>query len=94
MADAGDFEILAPPTLSLFCFRFRPPRVTDPAELDRLNQTLLERLNASGALYLTHTRIRDAYAIRFCIGQAGTAQRHVDAAWRRIRDTARALPGR
>ena len=84
--------VSAPPTLSLFCFRYRPPAVTDPAELDHLNQALLERLNASGALYLTHTRIRDAYAIRFCIGQTGTAQRHVDAAWRRIRDTARVLP--
>ena len=84
--------VSAPPTLSLFCFRYRPPAVTDPAELDHLNQALLERLNASGALYLTHTRVRDAYAIRFCIGQTGTAQRHVDAAWRHIRDTARVLP--
>jgi aromatic-L-amino-acid decarboxylase len=92
IADEDDFQILATPTLSLFCFRYRPPAVTDPAELDRLNQTLLERLNASGALYLTHTRVGDVYAIRFCIGQTGTAQRHVDAAWRRIRDTARS-PG-
>ena len=92
MADEDDFEILAPPTLSLFCFRYHPPAVTDPGELDRLNQALLERLNAGGSLYLTHTRVGDVYAIRFCIGQTGTAQRHVDAAWRRIRDTARS-PG-
>jgi aromatic-L-amino-acid decarboxylase len=92
MADEDDFEILAPPTLSLFCFRYHPPAVTEPAELDRLNENLLERLNAGGSLYLTHTRVGDVYAIRFCIGQTGTAQRHVDAAWRRIRDTARS-PG-
>ena len=40
----------------------------------------------------THTRIAGTYAIRFCVGQTGTAQRHVDAAWRQIRGTARSLP--
>ena len=90
VAAAEDFEVLAPPTLSLFCFRYRPPG--DPAGLDALNQRLLERLNASGALYLTHTRIGGAFAIRFCVGQTATEPRHVAAAWRRIQDTARALP--
>ncbi len=91
VGQAEDFEILAPPILSLFCFRYRPRGSDEGATLDALNQRLLERLNASGALYLTHTRIRGAYAIRFCVGQTTTEPRHVAAAWRRIQDTARAL---
>ena len=90
--EADGFELLVPPTLALLCFRFHPADVHEPAVLDRLNQQLLDRLNDSGALYLTHTRLNGAYAIRFCIGQTHTQQRHVDTAWQRIRETAAALP--
>ena len=90
--EADGFELLVPPTLALLCFRFHPADVHEPAVLDRLNQQLLDRLNDSGALYLTHTRLNGAYAIRFCIGQTHTQQCHVDTAWQRIRETAAALP--
>ncbi len=92
MARSDDFEVLASPTLSLFCFRYRPRGVDDPEALDALNRQLLERLNASGALFLTHARLRGAYAIRFCVGQTATERRHVTAAWQLIQTTARALP--
>ena len=89
----ADFELLAPARLALFCFRYRPRGGIDDTEvLDALNETLLARLNESGALYLTHTRIGGAYALRFCVGQTNTRQRHVTAAWRLIQETARALP--
>ena len=87
----ADFELLAPARLALFCFRYRPRGMDDAEALDALNETLLARLNESGALYLTHTRIGGVYALRFCVGQTNTQQRHVAAAWRRIQDTARAL---
>ncbi len=90
VAAAADFEVLAPVKLALVCFRYRPDGVEEGA-LDGLNQRLLERLNASGALYLTHTRIRGAYAIRLVVGQTTTRREHVTAAWRRIQETARAL---
>ncbi len=93
IAQNEDFEILAPATLSLFCFRYRPRGIDEPAQIDALNQLLLDRLNDSGALFLTHTRIRGALAIRFCVGQAATERRHVIAAWRRIQQTARNLSG-
>ncbi len=86
---ADDFELLAPRRLALLNFRYRPAGVTDPAELDRLNERLLERLNDSGELYLTQNRVRGAYAIRFSIGQTATRRRHVEAAWKKIQDTAR-----
>jgi aromatic-L-amino-acid decarboxylase len=73
------------------CFRYRPPGVDDEAALDGLNQRLLETLNDSGAMYLTQTRVRGAYAIRLVVGQTTTRREHVMAAWRRIQETARAL---
>ena len=51
----------------------------------------MDRLNASGALYLTHTRLQDRLTLRLCVGQTYTERRHVEQAWRRIRQTAAAL---
>ena len=58
---------------------------------DALNETLLERLNDSGALYVTHTRIRCDYAIRLAVGQTSTTRRDIMEAWALIQETARAL---
>jgi len=90
IAAEPDFELVVAPVLSLLCFRYRPAGA-DPAALDALNETLLARLDASGALYLTHARVAGSYVIRFCVGQGRTERRHVVAAWRRIAATARAL---
>ena len=87
---APDFELLAPRSLALLNFRYRPA-VVPPEGLDALNARLLERLNDSGALYLTQNRVAGTFAIRFSIGQTGTERRHVEAAWGAIQDTARSL---
>jgi len=94
VAAAEDFELLAPCNIALFNFRYHPAGIDDPALLDRLNETLLHRLNDSGQLYLTQNKVGDAYAIRFAVGQTGTEQRHVEAAWAAIQATARALDPR
>ena len=78
-ADAR-FELSAPVPLSLVCFRHRAG--------DEVNQRLMDSLNASGALYLTHTRLDEKLTLRMAIGSTGTEQRHVEAAWRAIRDAA------
>lgn len=75
-----DFELLAPAPLNLICFRHRSG--------DAFNETLLQRLNASGRLYLTHTRLNDQFALRFCVGQTYTEAEHVERAWALIRTTA------
>jgi aromatic-L-amino-acid decarboxylase len=87
---APDFELLAPRSLALLNFRYRPAGLTAEA-LDTLNARLLEALNDSGELYLTQNRVRGAFSIRFSIGQTATELRHVEAAWRKIQDTGRAL---
>jgi aromatic-L-amino-acid decarboxylase len=77
------FELAAPAPLNLVCFRHRAG--------DAVNQQLLDRLNASGRLYLTHTTLGGRHTLRICIGQTHTEARHVEAAWRMIQKTADAV---
>ena len=44
----------------------------------------MERLNRSGALYFTHTKLNDRFTLRLCVGQTNTQRRHVEGAWKRI----------
>ncbi len=74
------FELVAPVPLNLVCFRYRGS--------DEDNQGILDRLNASGDLYLTHTRLNDQLVLRICIGQTHTEHRHVARAWERIQEEA------
>jgi aromatic-L-amino-acid decarboxylase len=78
-----DFELAAPAPLNLVCFRH--------VAGEEFNAALVDQLNRSGRLYLTHTRLDDRYTIRFSVGQTRTTQRHVDAAWEEIQRTAREL---
>lgn len=74
------FELAAPTPLNLVCFRHRGD--------DASNQLLMDRLNRSGDLYLTHTRLNDRFTLRFCVGQTHTTLRHVENAWKRIQEEA------
>jgi aromatic-L-amino-acid decarboxylase len=74
------FELAVPPPLNLICFRHLGG--------ESVNQQLLERLNRSGHLYLTHTRLNGIYTLRFCVGQTHTEARHVEAAWQQILEAA------
>jgi aromatic-L-amino-acid/L-tryptophan decarboxylase len=90
IAAAPDFELVTPPRLALLTFRYRPGALDEPA-LDRLNERLLHALNDDGRVYLTQTRVRGRYVIRFAIGQLYTTREHVQRAWQVITATARAL---
>ena len=75
-----DFELTAPVSVGLVCFRHRAG--------DAFNQVLMDRLNRSGALYLTHTRLDDRLVLRLAVGGPATRRRHVEAAWTQIAETA------
>ena len=83
--ESGEFELAAPVSVGLTCFRHRAG--------DAFNQALMDRLNASGALYLTHTRLDGRLVLRFAVGSPATRREHVEAAWARIVETARGLAG-
>jgi aromatic-L-amino-acid decarboxylase len=80
---SGDarFELAARAKLNLVCFRLR---ASDQKSADRANQLLMDRLNASGDLYLTHTKLEGKITLRLCVGQTNTQARHVERAWQRI----------
>ena len=92
IAAEPEFELVTPPTLALLTFRYRPRALDDETALDRLNERLLHALNDDGRLYLTQTRVRGRYVIRFAIGQLYTTREHVQHAWGVITETARGLP--
>ncbi len=68
-----DFELAAPAPLNLVCFRHR--------DGDDATEAIVERVNATGRAYVTHTRLDGRYVIRANIGQAHTEERHVRALW-------------
>jgi len=79
------FERPAPVTVNTVCFRFLPPDQDGAPlpveELDRINKQLLDELNAGGHIYLTQTKLRDRYTIRFVVGQSTTRREHVVDGW-------------
>jgi aromatic-L-amino-acid/L-tryptophan decarboxylase len=74
------FELAVWPPLNLVCFRLKSG--------DDANQRLMEALNRSGDLYLTHTRLGERLTPRLCVGQTNTTERHVKRAWKRIQEEA------
>ncbi len=83
LAQDARFEIVAPVHLNLVCFRLR--------DSNERNAALLEALNASGRIYLSHTVLDGRYVLRFCVGQPQTSTRHIDEAWALIAATAATL---
>jgi aromatic-L-amino-acid decarboxylase len=81
--ESTQFELGVSPPLNLVCFRHRAG--------DDFNRKLLDRLNRSGKLYLTHTSLNGRYTLRLCVGQTNTEARHVEQAWSEIVQTALAL---
>ena len=86
-----DFDVVDGPRLALLNFRYAPPEVTDEEALNALNRQLVERVNDSGRLYLTGSRIGEMQTIRFSIGQRTTTRQHVQEGWAIVMDIARAL---
>jgi aromatic-L-amino-acid decarboxylase len=70
-------ERMAPARFSVVCFRVHPPGVHSEDELERLNAGVLQRVNASGAAFLSHTKLNGRYCLRVAIGNLRTRREHV-----------------
>lgn len=86
----GGWELTAPVTLSLVCFR-RVPEGADESAIATLNAAIMERVNARGQVYLSHTRLDGRYTLRLAIGNIRTQREHVELAWRELRAAATSL---
>ena len=78
--ESDQFELAAPAPLNLVCFRH--------VGGDAMTENLLDAVNATGEIYLTHTTLAGRYTLRMAIGQAWTEERHVAAAWKLLQRTA------
>lgn len=79
LAARPDIELLAPQSLGVVVFRkvIRKGGAVVEDESEQATADILERANASGSLFLSHTRLRGKYAIRVAIGHASTEWRHL-----------------
>jgi glutamate/tyrosine decarboxylase-like PLP-dependent enzyme len=100
---ATDFELLAPPELSICCFRYVPSALqtrlragdgvdaTIDAELDQLNTNIMNVVQRGGRAYLSSATIRGKFALRACITNFRTTRADIDQTLEIIRDAAREL---
>jgi len=79
------WEVVAPRHFSLVCFRKEGS--------DEENEQLLERVNASGEVFLSHARLGDRYSLRLAVGNFRTTEDDVRLAWDVLRREADALYG-
>lgn len=80
---SDQFELVVEPLLNLICFRHQAG--------EAVNQAVMERLNRSGELYLTHTKLKEQFTLRLCVGQTQTGYAHVERAWQRIQEVAASI---
>lgn len=81
-----NFERMAPTPFSTVCFRAHPPHMNDEEALNRLNEHLLEAINGTHEVFLSHTRLQNRYVLRLAIGNLRTEEKHVHRAWEIIQE--------
>ncbi|CAN1123982.1 Tryptophan decarboxylase TDC2 [Linum perenne] len=81
------FEVPVPRTFALVCFRFVSSR-NGMSRVDEANRKLLEWVNGTGRIYMTHTVVGGEYLLRFAVGATLTEECHVVAAWKLIQEGA------
>jgi aromatic-L-amino-acid decarboxylase len=90
LREEAHIEIMAEPILSLCAFRWAPPGRSD-AELNALNQRLLEAINARRNVYLTGTSLGGRLALRICVLSFRTHLDRMEQCLTDIRDSIAAL---
>ncbi|MGE3707514.1 MAG: aspartate aminotransferase family protein [Vicinamibacterales bacterium] len=89
--DADDrFVRVAPAPFSVVCFRWEPRVLTLSADrIDALNAELLDRVNRTGEVFLSHTTLEGRFVLRLAVGHERTTIDHVARAWTLLREQAR-----
>ncbi len=95
-----DAEVLYDVPFGTVCFRVRPRRYRgregEPEvarAIDELNEAVMNRLNDSGAIFLSHTRIEGTFVLRLVVGNLRMERRHIERAWALLQATAREIDG-
>jgi aromatic-L-amino-acid decarboxylase len=83
---SAEFERLAPVPFSVVCFRARTKSSAD--NVDALNERVLDAVNSTGEIFISHTRLDGRYALRLAVGNLHTTEAHVAHAWALLRQHA------
>ena len=86
IAESDEFELIVPPHFGVVCFRAVPKKLNSEKQLNDFNEQLLKKINESGKLFLSHTRLDGKYVLRICISGLRTQESHVTKAWELIKN--------
>jgi aromatic-L-amino-acid decarboxylase len=89
--ESCDFELLAPVPFALVCFR-AAPEGTAEEELDALNENIMNDINASGAAYLSHTKLNGKFTLRLSVGSIRVEERHIRKVWDLLNEKIKTQP--
>ncbi|MDY0083927.1 MAG: pyridoxal-dependent decarboxylase, partial [Ignavibacteriaceae bacterium] len=87
ISETKDFELIAPVPFSTVCFRYNPGNKSEE-ELNKMNENLLEKINSTGKIFLSHTKLNGKFTIRLTIGSIRQEHRHIENAWELIKSIA------
>lgn len=83
-----DWEVLAPHPFSVVCFRYHPSGRDGEDQLERINERVMDAVNATGEMFISHTKIDGRFALRMAIGNLRTTRDDVRQAWSLLRANA------
>jgi len=69
---------------STVSFRAHPRGMDDEAELETLNERIMNAINAAGRFFLSHTKLHDKFTIRIAVGNLRTTQQDVQELWKEL----------
>jgi aromatic-L-amino-acid decarboxylase len=78
------FERMAPTPFSAVCFRAHPRGLDNEAELDALNERIMNRINAQGRFFLSHTKLHGKFTIRVAVGNLRTTEQDLRNLWEEL----------
>lgn len=84
--ESPNFERLAPTPFSTICFRAHPKDIKGEEKMEKLNQALLDRVNATGRVFLSHTKLNEKFTIRLAIGNLRTTEARLQEVWQIVND--------
>jgi aromatic-L-amino-acid decarboxylase len=79
------FELMAPVTMNLVCFRYKPEGMENEHDINRFNERMLRKINGTGKAHMSHTKVNGKFTIRMVIANTNVEWRHVEQAWELIK---------
>ncbi len=93
IARQSELEVLAPVPLSAVCFRYRSRGDAD-CDSDVLNQTILQRVNRRGKVFLSNATIHGRFALRACVVNHRTTPDDIEEVVNEVRAVGREVATR